>query len=132
MITIDAFFPVMTTAELDAVNHYYQQTFGFQAAFYEKDFYLHLIHPDNGIQLGFLMPNHETQPDFLHPKMVSEGYIISFEVADVQQAYQQAQDENLKIVMNLKDEAWGQRHFMVQDPAGFHIDVVESFTPNSE
>jgi uncharacterized glyoxalase superfamily protein PhnB len=30
------------------------------------------------------------------------------------------------VVYPLKDEAWGQRHFVTRDPAGVTIDVVQS------
>ncbi len=32
---------------------------------------------------------------------------------------------NLNIAMHLKEEVWGQIHFMLQDPAGFHVDIVQ-------
>jgi uncharacterized glyoxalase superfamily protein PhnB len=32
---------------------------------------------------------------------------------------------NLNITMQLKEESWGQIHFMLQDPAGIRIDVVQ-------
>ena len=93
--------------------------------FFDPKFYLHLVSPDNGVQLGFMLPNLESQPTLLHPKMVTEGYVISLEVADAQKAYEQVKDLKLDIVFPLKEEVWGQRHFIIQDPAGFYLDIVE-------
>jgi uncharacterized glyoxalase superfamily protein PhnB len=125
MIEIDAMFPVMVTENLDAVKRFYETVFGFTAVFYDADFYLHLISPNNSIQLAFLLPNLTNQPEFLHPIMSSEGFVISLEVKDAALAYSEAQKLNLNFIMNLKQEEWGQIHFIIQDPAGFSIDIVQ-------
>ena len=125
MIEIDAMFPVMVTTNLEAVKAFYESVFGFNAVFFEADFYLHLVSPNSGVQLGFLVPGHATQPEFLQPLMSIDGYVISLEVKDAAQAYAEAQKMDLTIAMELKEEVWGQIHFMLQDPAGFRIDVVQ-------
>lgn len=125
MIEIDAMFPVMVTPDLEAVKQFYESVFGFNAVFFDPEFYLHLVSPSSGAQLGFLLPGHETQPDFLQPVMSADGYVISLEVKDAARAYATAKDLELDIVMDLKEETWGQLHFMLQDPAGFRIDVVQ-------
>jgi catechol 2,3-dioxygenase-like lactoylglutathione lyase family enzyme len=125
MIEIEAMFPVMVTLDLDVVKQFYESVFGFNAVFYDPNFYLHLVSPSTGAQLGFLLPNHATQPAFLHPIMSADGYVISLEVQDAAQAYAEAKNMNLSIAMHLKEEAWGQIHFMLQDPAGFCVDVVQ-------
>jgi uncharacterized glyoxalase superfamily protein PhnB len=125
MIEIETLFPVMVAKNLDSVKQFYEVVFGFNTVFYQPDFYLHLVSPHSGAQLGFLVPEHESQPDFLHPMMSNNGYVISFEVKDVQASYSEAKKISLDIVMDLKEESWGQIHFMVQDPAGFRVDVVQ-------
>lgn len=124
MIDVQAMFPVMVADDLEALKHFYEATFGFTAVFYDPEFYLHLV-SESGIQLGFLVPSHATQPDFLHPQMGKDGYVISLEVVSAQTAYEWAMGNNLTLAMPLKEEVWGQIHFMVEDPAGFRIDVVE-------
>jgi len=125
MIQVDAMFPVMVAKDLVALKDFYETMFGFKAVFYDPSFYLHLVSPQSGIQLGFLVPNHASQPSFLQPLMDTSGYVISFEVKDAATSYAEAQKQNLNVVMDMKDESWGQRHFMVQDPAGFKIDIVQ-------
>ena len=125
MIEIEAMFPVMVTSKLDAVKQFYETVFGFNSVFYDSSFYLHLVSPSTGAQLGFLLPDHASQPEFLHPIMNSDGFVISLEVKDAAIAYSEAQKMNLSFAMNLKQEDWGQIHFMLQDPAGFHVDVVQ-------
>jgi len=125
MIEIEAMFPVMVTPNLEAVKQFYEAVFGFNAVFYDPEFYLHLVSPSTGAQLGFLLPNHDTQPAFLHHIMAADGYVITLEVKDAAQAYVEAKKLNLSIAMHLKEEVWGQIHFMLQDPAGFRVDVVQ-------
>lgn len=125
MIEIDAMFPVMVTTNLEAVRAFYESVFGFNTVFYDPGFYLHLVSPNSGVQLGFLMPEHADQPDFLRALMSPDGYVISLEVKDAAHAYAEAQKMDLAMAMELKEEVWGQIHFMLQDPAGFRVDVVQ-------
>ena len=128
MIDVDVMYPVMVANNLAALKEFYETVFGFNAVFYDANFYLHLISPNNTIQLGFLMPNHESQPAFLHTSMVTEGYVISLEVKDAALAFSEAQKMNLKVIIALKTEAWGQIHFMLADPAGFRVDIIQLLT----
>jgi len=131
MIEVDAMFPVMVTGDLAAVKQFYETVFGFTAVFYDANFYLHLISPNNSIQLGFLLPNHASQPQFLHSIMSPKGFVISLEVKDAAFAYAEAQQMELNFIMALKQEEWRQIHFMIQDPAGFSIDVVQHLEPTT-
>ncbi|GGD74526.1 VOC family protein [Lacimicrobium alkaliphilum] len=125
MIDIQATFPVMVAKNLDKLEQFYTGVFGFEAVFFEPGFYLHLVASGTGSQLGFMCANHESQPAFLHPEMCADGYVISFEVSDATKAYAEAKKLELPVVMAIKDEAWGQRHFILEDPAGFKVDIVE-------
>jgi uncharacterized glyoxalase superfamily protein PhnB len=131
MIEIDAMFPVMVAENLETMKQFYETVFGFKAVFYNANFYLHIISPNNSIQLGFLLPNLVSQPEFLHPVMSSEGFVISLEVKNAALAYAEAQKMNLNFIMDLKQEEWGQIHFMIQDPAGFSVDIVQHLEPTA-
>lgn len=125
MIEPTAMFPVLVTQKLEELKDFYVQNFGFQAVFYDAEFYLHLLHPNSGIQLGFLLPDLPSQPGFLFPTAGKEGMVISLEVLDAQLALESASQLGLEIAMPYKEEPWGQKHFMVRDPAGFVVDIVE-------
>lgn len=81
-----SFFPVLATAKLIECRVFYMQYFGFAVVF-EADWYIHLA-SKAGIQLGFLQPNHPTQPDFLQAAYGGNGVIYSFEVNNVDQEYE--------------------------------------------
>ncbi|MEL6354184.1 MAG: VOC family protein [Cyanobacteria bacterium J06627_28] len=125
MIELKAMYPLYVCEDLEAQQVFYSENFGFQAVFFEPGFYLHLINRNNGTQVGFMLPNLATQPPFLHAKATADGMVLSFEVADAKEAYAKAQQQNLNIHVELKEEPWQQTHFMVKDPAGLILDIVE-------
>ena len=125
MIELSTMFPVLVTQDLTALKDYYQTNFGFESQFFDANFYLHLIHPNSGIQLGFMAPAHASQPEFLHPLASTQGMVISFEVPNAKAAYDALVTAGLDVVFEYKVEEFGLSHFMVKDPAGFVIDVVE-------
>ena len=40
--------------------------------------------------------------------------------------------KKLKIVLDLRSEDWGQKHFSVEDPNGIYLDVVQAIEPTEE
>lgn len=129
MIEFNTTYAVFVSNDLAALSAFYTATFGFDAVFFEPDFYLHLKHPVNGMEIGFLAPGLDNQPDFLGPVADRDGYVLTFEVADARVALERAEAMGLDIAMAFREEAWGQRHFMVRDPAGVVLDIVEHFGP---
>jgi len=53
------------------------------------------------------------------------GVLVSVIVDDASAAYARAQAIPAPIAQELRDEEFGQRHFMVADPDGFLVDVIE-------
>jgi len=129
MIETTTLFPLYVAEDLGALKKFYVSVFGLKAVFFDADFYLHLLNPETGSQLGFMLPDHSSQPEFLHPAASTNGVVITFEVADANVALQQANALDLELLMNLNQEPWGQRHFIFRDPAGFMVDIVEHIDP---
>ena len=125
MIHITAMFPVLVTKELAPLKLFYESHFGFKSEFYQQDFYLHLLQPKTKIQLAFMVTNHPSQPAFLHSPASSTGMVISLEVASAKSAYDMARDAALDIMFAYKVEEFGVAHFMIRDPAGIVLDIVE-------
>lgn len=124
-----AMFPVFVAPDLAEMKAFYENHFGFIPEFYQEDFYLHLLHPDAKAQLAFMVPDHPSQPAFLLPCASPEGMVISLEVTDAKRAYEQAVAAELDLVFEYKEEAFGIAHFMLKDPAGLVIDIVEHLQP---
>jgi len=125
MIQINSAFPLYVANNIEAQKEFYIKAFGFEAVFFDPEFYVHLVNPSNGVELGFMLTNLSNQPDFLHSCAQANGMVIAFEVTNAEQAYDQAKNDGLDIVFELKKESWNQTHFMIRDPAGLVIDIVE-------
>jgi catechol 2,3-dioxygenase-like lactoylglutathione lyase family enzyme len=123
-------FPVFIVADLAAAKGFYTGHFDFGIAF-ENDWYLHLV-TASGVQVGFMLPDQPTQPAMFHPAYPGQGVIFSLEVADADAAYAAAREKALKIVLDLRSEDWGQRHFCIEDPNGLHLDIVQTIEATEE
>ena len=118
-------YPLLITDKLKECASFYVEHFNFTTVF-EQDWYVHLVHEKSGAELAFMAPNAENQPKELHPGFAGEGMVYGFEVEDAKQEYERlSSKENVKMIVELKDEEWGQRHFIVRDPAGVYVDVVQ-------
>ncbi|TDQ78578.1 putative glyoxalase superfamily protein PhnB [Dongia mobilis] len=127
---IAQYYPVLAVKALAAASAFYQQHFDFKVVF-EADWYIHLQHgkqPD--INLALLDCRHETIPEGY--RKPAQGLLINFETDDVDAAYERAQQAGLPILLSLRDEAFGQRHFITRDPNGILIDVIKVIPPAAE
>ena len=130
MITINSSFPVFTVRNLDEAKAFYSGYFGFGLVF-ENEWYLHLV-SESGVQVGFLLPDQPTQPDIFHKPFNGDGVTFSLEVEDIDSAYSEAKRSSLDIVLELRSEDWGQRHFCVKDPNGIYLDIIQTIEPTEE
>ncbi len=130
MIEPKSSFPVFIVGDLDAARAFYTGHLGFAVVF-SGDWYLHLA-TTSGVQVGFLLPDQPTQPPIFHKAFAGEGALFSLEVDDADAAYAIAVSRSLPVVLPLRSEDWGQRHFCIRDPNGIHLDIVQSFVPTAE
>jgi len=128
---LTSYYPVLCTDSVAATQAFYQRHFDFAPAF-EADWYVHLTSKHNAnVHLALLDHSHATIPEgFRRP--VNGGLLLNFEVEDVDAAYARAQAEGLDIRLTLRDEAFGQRHFIVADPNGVLIDVIKPIPPSAD
>lgn len=130
MIETKSSFVVFIVEDLDAAKSFYSDNLGFEVVF-SGDWYIHLI-SSSGIQIGFMLPDQPSQPEIFRKAFPGEGAIFSLEVEDADAAYEIAKSKSLHVVLELKSEDWGQRHFCIQDPNGVYLDIVQSFEPTEE
>ena len=130
MIKPNSSFFVLIVNNLDKAQSFYINNFGFSIAF-QNEWYLHLV-SESGIQVAFMLPNQPTQPDIFKKQYDGNGFILSLEVDDADQAYSHAKNNLLDIALDLKSEEWGQRHFAIKDPNGVYVDVVQATEPTEE
>lgn len=124
------FYPVIMTDDVAATAAFYREHFRFRAAF-ESDWYIHLqSSEDESVNLAVLDGRHETIP--AEGRGHVGGLLLNFEVEDVDREYHQATAAGLPILLTLRDEAFGQRHFITRDPSGTLIDVIKPIPPSPE
>lgn len=116
-------FPISITPNIKECKEFYTRFFSFGVVF-EADWYIHLRN-ESGIEIAFMLPDLENQPEFLHEAFSGEGVVLSLEVENAKAEYERMKELQASFAQDLKDEEWGQRHFMLVDPAGMVVDVVQ-------
>src|SRR5690606_31002088 len=95
----------------------------------ENDWYISLASTSEPpLQIAFVDRAHESVPKA--DRVIPKGCLVTVETADVDAAHERAQAAQLPMELELRDEAWGQRHFIVRDPNGVLVDVVKVIPPS--
>lgn len=125
-----SYYPVLMTDDVAATKAFYVEHFSFKPLF-DSDWYVHLQSTeDRRVNLGIVQFDHETVP--VEGRAVSRGLLINFEVADPDAVFERVQAAGLPILRTLRDEDFGQRHFITADPNGVLIDVIRQIPPSAE
>ena len=127
---VSSYYPVIMTGDVAGTSDFYIRHFGFKALF-SADWYVHLQSTDNEhVTLAILDGTHETIPE--GGRGTVSGLLLNFEVEDVDGIYQRLKAAGLPIRLDLRDEDFGQRHFITSDPNGVLIDVIKPIPPSAE
>lgn len=127
---LQSIYPVICTEKVKETATFYCDHFHFTLSF-ESDWYISLQSTSNPQQELAVM-------DLTHPS-IPEGYrkhaagvLINIEVEDVDSLYATLEDQGLAMALDLRSEEWGQRHFIVEDPSGLLVDVIQNIDPSPE
>ncbi|MBX2856649.1 MAG: VOC family protein [Rhodobacteraceae bacterium] len=124
------YYPVLMTNDVEGLSAFYQSHFRFTPMF-EAGWYAHLqSSEDPKVNLAILDGDHATIPEVGRGR--ASGLLLNFEVEDVDAIYQDLSAKGLPILLSLRDEAFGQRHFITQDPTGVLIDIIKPIPPSPE
>lgn len=124
------YYPVIQTMDVTGTTAFYVDNFRFKPTF-ESDWYVHLQSTeDKKVNVAVLRGDHETIPE--EGQGTITGLILNFEVEDPDAIYESAQKAGLPILKTLRDEPFGQRHFITKDPNGVLIDVIKPIPPSPE
>ncbi len=125
---LSSYYPVIGTTDVAGTVGFYRRHFPLVPAF-DSGWYVHLVWKDQpSVNLAVLDCTHPSVPEgFRRP---AEGVLINLEVEDVDGAFERLRAEGAPIVLPLRDEPWGQRHFIVQDPNGLLLDVIRPIPPD--
>lgn len=127
---LQSFYPVLIADDVAASARFYTEHMGFVPTF-ESDWYVSLAHRENPAhELAVLRRDHQTIPEGFRGR--SSSLLLNFEVSDAAAEYERLREAGLRIVLPLRDEAFGQRHFIGVDPGGVMVDVIEEIEPSPE
>lgn len=125
-----SYYPVLMVEDVLETAAFYMRHFRFKSLF-ESDWYAHLQSSEDArVNLGIVQGDHETIPAEARGR--TSGLLINFEVADPDAIYAEVQAAGLPILRSLRDEPFGQRHFITRDPNGVLIDVIKPIPPSEE
>ncbi|MDK3023300.1 VOC family protein [Cupriavidus taiwanensis] len=128
---VTSYYPVIMTADVAATAAFYQRHFGFTPLF-ASDWYVHLqLADDPSVNLAVLDGSHETIPAPARGQR-AQGLLLNFEVEDPDALHDRLRAAGLAILQPLRDEAFGQRHFITADPNGVLIDIIKPIPPSAE
>ena len=128
MTTMTSFYPVLMVEDVAANAAFYTEHLGFAQTF-AADWYVSLRHGD--FELALLRFDHATIPaGYGRP---AAGLLLNYEVEDARAAYARLVERaRLSVALDIRDEAFGQRHFIVEAPEGVLVDVIENIPATGE
>ena len=125
-----SYYPVLLVEDVAATAKFYRDHFRFKPLF-EADWYVHLqSSEDKRVNLGLVRYDHDTVPPAA--RKPTDSLLLNFEVKDPDAVHARVVAAGLPILRSLRDEEFGQRHFITQDPNGVMIDVIRPIAPSAE
>ena len=125
-----SYYPVLMVGDVTATADFYVEHFRFRRLF-DSGWYTHLQSTeDERVNLGIVQGDHETIPETGRGR--TTGLLINFEVEDADVVYERVRAAGLPILLTLRSEEFGQRHFITADPNGVLIDVIKPIPPSAE
>ncbi len=123
-------YPVLLTDDPQSACDFYTAHFGFTPT-YQSDWYVSLRHAEvPQYELAFVRHDHPTVPEGRRAE--ARGVILNFEVADATAAWERLGGAGAPVLLALRDEPFGQRHFILEGPGSVMIDVIENIAPAPE
>jgi catechol 2,3-dioxygenase-like lactoylglutathione lyase family enzyme len=121
-------YPLITVSNLQASRDFFVHWLDLRPIF-EASWVVMLGRAgQDAIVLGLMASDHPSQPPGPEP-FDGLGMIFTVQVDDARALHARAQADGAPIHHPLTDSPWGQRRFMLRDPSGILVDVVEQIEP---
>ena len=117
----------ISTNKLEQSRDFYRETLGFSLVF-ENDNYIEML-AEGSTTMGVSFVTPELSGG---EKFTGEGIILSFEVADVDAEFARLKAAGVRILEEIRDKAWGERSFVINDPNGVHVYIYKAIPPTPE
>lgn len=125
------FWSGVITDKVQASKEFYVRLFDCVVLYEGDDGWFVLLRLGDS-ELGFMKPGLASQAEIFRRPFTGQGMWVAVDVDDVDREYARIQALGVEIVVALRDEPWGDRHFVIADPNGIGVDVVQHGHPGAE
>jgi len=127
-MSVTSLYPVLMSRDVSATASFYRDLIGFETTF-ESDWYVSLRL--GSFELAILAHDHPTVPTGYGA--LPRGVIVNLEVSDVDAVHDRlVGTDGLNVALPLRDEDFGQRHFIVAAPDGVLLDIIQPVAPSED
>ena len=121
-------YPLIQVADVEATARFYEQHLGFTRIF-SADWYVQLrATADHPFEIALIVHDHDTIPEA--GRGPTRAMLLSFYVEDAAAEHDRLAAAGVPITQSLRDEPFGQRHFIAADPNGILLDVITPIEPD--
>lgn len=113
----------LTVNNVEASSEFLTKHFGFKEKISANGF-ASLVHESSGINVIYMQTGIEVLPEFLRSVTVA-GTILAFVTTNLEAEQERLRLAGVPIALPLQTEEWGEKLFMVTDPNGVVIELVE-------
>lgn len=125
-----SFYPLIQVADVEATARFYETHLGFVRT-YGLDWYVQLrATSEHPFELAVIAHDHDSIP--ASAQGITRNLILSFYVEDAAAEEQRLAAAGIAIAQPLRDEVFGQRHFIAADPNGILIDIITPIEPDPD
>ena len=110
----------LCSADLAASKAFYTSLLGFEIA-YDSDWFVQLLSPDTGLEIGLIVAGHEIVPEGVAQK--AGGVYLTIVVDSVDAVYTKAQQLGLQVEQAPELMPYGQKRMLLLSPEGVMLDV---------
>jgi len=122
---------MLLCSDIRAATAFYTQHLGLTVSA-DLGWFVGLEHPAgrDRYEMSLCDAQHEFVPESL--RAPAAGLMLAFEVEDADAALARLREAGVPIRTDIRDEPWGQRHFIAQAPDGVALDVFHLVPPDME
>lgn len=122
-MNIQSFSVSLTVNNVKASSEFLIRHFGFKEKLAAEGF-ASLIHEFSGINVIYLQTGIEVLPEFMR-HIPAAGTILAFVTHNLEAEQERLRLAGVPVSLPLQTEEWGEKLFMVTDPNGVVIELVE-------
>lgn len=129
-MNITSFSVSLTVNNVKISSDFLIKHFGFKEKM-SADGFASLIHEASGTNVIYMQTGIEVLPGFLRNVSVA-GTILAFVTTNIEAEEERLRLAGVPIAMPLQTEEWGEKLFMITDPNGVVIELVEWIAQGEE